>query len=619
MPARLPVIRTLIFILIFSLLLFGCSQPVSPTAATGIPAQESTPQPVIAASTLARDLVVLSIQENGYAHLFVAIPGEMDLTRITSGDWNDITPALSPDGSRIAFASNRDGFWDIYILDLQTGGIQRLTETEAYDASPTWSPDLAWIAYTTYVDDNLEIAIYSLNDPAQGQIVLTDDPASDHSPAWAPNGRQIVFVSNRSGNSDVWLADLDRTDASRFTNISNSPQSAEAHPAWSADGARLAWSSESQTVGYSGIYIWDAATPDRPATWIGDGDWPAWNTIGDQIIALLDGPNQEYLTAYTTDGKLLLAPFTLPGHARGLIWPNVSLSDPLPAAYQQAAALTPSALWSPIITPAPDVPNQRWYLVDLPDVQAPYPQLHDLVDESFAALRQRVTDATGWDALAGLENAFVPLTSSLDPGYSEDWLYTGRAFAINSLMTNAGWMTAVREQVGSETYWRLYLRAQRQDGSLGEPLQNPPWDLNARYELDPRSYEAGGKYAPVPSGYWVDVTSLAAAYGWQRLPALPNWQNYYAGARFTEFALTSGLDWYAAMLELYPPEILVTPTRVLPPTVTPSRTPKPTSTPGPSRTPRATGSPTSTRTPRPPTSTPLPTSTPPTVIPTFQP
>jgi len=230
-----------------------------------------------------------------------------------------------------------------------------------------------------------------------------------------------------------------------------------------------------------------------------------------------------------------------------------------------------------------------------------------------------VVAAAGWDALASLENAFVPLTTSLDPGFTEDWLYTGRAFALNSLMANVGWMTAVREQVGSETYWRLYLRAQKQDGSLGEPIHNSPWDLNARYELDPRSYDAGGKYAPVPSGYWVDVTSLAAAYGWQRLPALPNWQNYYAGARFTEFALTSGLNWYAAMLELYPPEVLVTPTRVLPPTVTPSRTLKPSSTPGPSRTPRPTGSPTLTRTPRPPTGTPLPTSTPPTVIPTFKP
>ena len=58
-----------------------------------------------------------------------------------------------------------------------------------------------------------------------------------------------------------------------------------------------------------------------------------------------------------------------------------------------------------------------------------------------------MVQATGWDALGSLENAFVPLTTSLDPGYQEDWLYTGRAFAVNSLMVNAGWMAVVREQM----------------------------------------------------------------------------------------------------------------------------------------------------------------------------
>lgn len=606
-----------LILLLSALLLSACGGTPSATPVTSS-VESATAQPLIYAPAMAQDLIVLSMEENGFAHLFVTIPGRLELTRITAGAWNDITPALSSDGSRLAFASNRSGFYDIYLLDLQTGGIQRLTETPDYDASPTWSPDLAWIAYETYAEDNLEIALLSLSDASQGQVLLTSEPAADHSPAWAPNGRQVAFISNRTGDSEVWLADLDRTDSGRFINLSHSPQSAEKHPSWSADGSHLAWASESQTIGYGGIYIWDSARADRPATWIGDGDWPAWNARGEQIVALLDGPNQEYLTSYTTDGRLLLAPFPLPGYGRGLNWPNVSLPEPMPETYRQAASMTATALWSPAVTPVPDVPAQRWYLVSLEDVQAPYPQLHDLVDESFGALRERVIEAAGWDALASLENAFVPLSSSLDPGYSEDWLYTGRAFSLNSLMTNAGWMAAVRQQIGSETYWRLYLRAQRQDGSLGEPLRDPPWDLGARYNLDPNSYEAGGRYAAVPPGYWVDVTSLAGAYGWHRLPALTNWRTYYEGARFTEFVLSDRLDWYSAMLELYPPEILVTPTRVLPPTVTPSRTPIPTRTPGPTRTPRPTLTPSITLTPRPPTLTSTFTPTPPTVVPTFQ-
>jgi len=173
------VFRAFVGLTLLSLLFAGCSQQIktpSPGFATPVAADTLTPEPVISAG-LARDLVVLSIEENGYSHLFVTIPGEMSLTRLTSGDWNDITPAISPDGSRIAFASNRDGFYDLYLLDLQSGGVQRLTQTEQFDSSPTWSPDLAWIAYTTYVNDNLEIAFYSLTDPTQGQLLLTDDPA----------------------------------------------------------------------------------------------------------------------------------------------------------------------------------------------------------------------------------------------------------------------------------------------------------------------------------------------------------------------------------------------------------------------------------------------------------
>ena len=115
------------------------------------------------------------------------------------------------------------------------------------------------------------------------------------------------------------------------------------------------------------------------------------------------------------------------------------------------------------------------------------------------------------------------------------------------------------------------------------------------------SCERGGQFAPILPGYWVDFTVLARSYGWERQPALPNWRTYFAGARFTEFVLTGGLDWYNAMLELYPPEALVTPTPRLPPTATLTRTPRPTTTSGPSPTP--TISPTA-------TSTPLPTSTP---------
>jgi TolB protein len=556
----------------------------------------------------AQDVVLLSLEENGHAHLFFYIPQQVPLTRLTYGEWDDTNPALSPDGTKVAFASNRDGTWDLYVLTLDSGEITRVTNSLEYESAPSWSPDNQWLACEIYLNENLEVAIVSLTNGDQEPIPLTDDPSSDHSPAWAPDGRHVAFVSNRGSDSDIWLADLDKTGEERYINLSRTPFSAESHPIWTRDGSKLAWGAAAQNIGFSGIYVWDALQPERPPIWVGDGDWPSWDAAGERLMAVIHGPNQEYLTSYTLEGNLLLQPVPLPGPVRGLLWPNMTLPNPFPASYAQAASQTPLPQWRVAVTQLSEGPSQRYQLNTLVDVQAPYPQLHDLVDDSFDALRQRFIEEAGWDALAGLSNAFVPLTSSLDPGLGEDWLLTGRAFELNPLMSNAGWMVAVRQDYGTQTYWNLYLRTQLQDGTQGEPLHDPPWNLAARYELDPRSYEQGGEYAEVPPGYWIDFTTLARQYGWERIPALPNWRTYYSGARFTEFAMTGGMDWYSAMLEIYPKEVLVTPTHIQPPSPTPTRTPRPTRTPVPSRTPRPTSTPTMTSPP--PTDTPVPSATP---------
>jgi TolB protein len=247
----------------------------------------------------------------------------------------------------------------------------------------------------------------------------------------------------------------------------------------------------------------------------------------------------------------------------------------------------------------PDVPGGRQRLIPLQAVEAPNAYLNDQVDESFQALRQRIAAASGWDFLASLENAFVPLTAPLLPGMEESWLYTGRAFSFNPLSMNAGWLVVVREDYGPETYWRVFIRTRYQDGKQGRPLHTLPWDFSARFEGDPQAYEKGGRPAhQVPSGYWLDVTSLALAYGWERLPALSTWRSAYVTTRFNEFVLRDGLNWRNAMLELYPQEALVTPT-VSTPTPAPSATPRPTRTPTPTRTPRPTPTPTATPSPTP--------------------
>ena len=542
--------------------------PLPPTV-SGAPSLLLPTQPAHIQSPLGQGTIFLSIGEGGYYHLFIYQPLGLPFTRLTNGAWDDITPALSPDGTRLAFASNRAGQWDLYIMNLPSGDVTQVTNSPAYDAAPTWSPDGLFLAYETYIG-NLEIALLSLESD-QPPILLSQHPAVDTTPTWSPSGRQIAFVSTRSGEREVWLADLNATEEKRFTNLSQSPGSAEAHPVWSPDGHSLAWSSNQD--GRHNLITWDGQSPPQP---IGSGDWPAWSPDGQILLTALDEPNQAMVSGYhLADSILVLPPLGLPGPVAGLSWGEAHMPEVIPGLLVEAARATPAPLWQPALTPLADIPAGRQHLVPLEDVQAPYPQLHDLVDEAFQALRGRVAAQAGWDFLASLENAYVPLTVPLAPGMGQDWLYTGRAFAFNPLLINAGWLAVIPEPCGGETYWRVYLRARYQDGSQGMPLHDLPWDFNARYSGDSRLYDQGGSLTgEVPQGYWVDFTTLAQAYGWERLPALTNWRSAYPAARFNEFVQSSGLDWRTAIQELYPPEVLVTPTAVIPPTLTATPTPR---------------------------------------------
>ena len=538
------------------------SPPLNPTA---------TPSPTPATYNFApsHGTLILSLREGGDTHLFAYRPfaepsGEtytaLPLTRLTSGEQNDITPAFSPDGKSLAFASNRSGAWDIYILTLEDGEIRQLTDTAAYEAHPSWSPDGMWLAFEAYVDGNLEVM---LQDIAQGNaaINLSNHPGADYAPAWSSGGRKISFVSTRGGRTAVWLADLDeQEEAKRFSQVSADTALSAKHPAWSPNGQYLAWA-EITAEGVHQLYIWDSTQLDLGPTPSGSGDWPVWG--GDLLFTNVETPLDAFLTAYpleeSTPPQVMLPAVRLPGPVEGLAWGEGLSLDTLG---NSSAAITPAPLWQARISSA-RTSGGRYDLVDIPNLAAPYPQLHDLANESFSALREKVAQKVGWDFLGTLGNAYVPLTAPPDPNQAMSWLYTGRGFTLSDLPRQAEWMMVVREEYGAQMYWRVYVRALSQSGDLGRPLHELAWDFDARYGGTSLEYEQGGVTAQaLPSGYWVDFTALAAEYGWERLPALPLWQSAFPSSRFHEFAFREGLTWEAAMLEIYPPEALYTPTAV---------------------------------------------------------
>jgi Tol biopolymer transport system component len=160
--------------------------------------------------------------------------------------------------SRIAFASDRDGDFEIYVSDLDGGGLTRLTDNPAEDISPAWSPDGTKLAFVSYRDGNPEI--YVMNANGGGQTNLTNNPAPDLDPAWSPDGTKIAFTSTRGSTEDVYVMAADGSGGDP-TKLTNNAEGDDSQPAWSPDGASIAFTSNRERN--SEIYVMNADGSDQ--------------------------------------------------------------------------------------------------------------------------------------------------------------------------------------------------------------------------------------------------------------------------------------------------------------------------------------------------------------------
>lgn len=148
----------------------------------------ATPNPELPTvnTTLLTGMVIMAKSDSGYTHIFAYHPETLPLTRLTFGEWDDIHPAASPDGTRIAFTSHRGGQWDLYILDLASGKTIQVTNDLAFDGHPSWNPEGTWLAFEKYADENLEIFIQPI-DQSIPPIRVTVNKMADFAP-----GKSVV-------------------------------------------------------------------------------------------------------------------------------------------------------------------------------------------------------------------------------------------------------------------------------------------------------------------------------------------------------------------------------------------------------------------------------------------
>ncbi len=520
----------------------------SPTPITIALTPFPTPDPLAGGGSL-----VFAQNKDGNTDLFVLSVGQDRPFRLTNDPAVDRNPVWSPDGRFVAFTSNRDGNWELYILDVTSGDLQRVTDNLDFDGGASWSPDGAWLVYEGYRDDNLDIFIVR-RDGSEGPIRLTEHAAPDFSPVWSPDGRHIAFTSWRGGNKDIFMMSLDAVRDDQAVNLTKTADRAEDHAVFSPSGRYLAY--HDRSAGLDLIYTQELrdATPVGEPLPIGQGRFPAWSPTGDTLAYAHTVNGRDYLLASSL-GAWAVAPqtYAADGRLRQIDWSAITFA-PKPSGYlADIAGSAPPPLYTETISDTQN--NNPPYLVMSVDVEAPLPFFSDRVEQSFLALRERVTADAGQPLLAQVNRAFEPLDAQPLPNEPvRSWHKAGRAFNLvydEALAFNPD-LEILREDEGEATYWRLYLRADVQDGTQGEPLRDIPWDFRARYGSDPTYYDEGGRYKDrIPAGYYVDFTDLAADYGWARVPSAPNWRTYFPGIRFWQFEKREGLTWEAAMLEIY--------------------------------------------------------------------
>jgi len=268
-------------------------------------------------------MIVFYSDRDGNIEIYVMNSEGNDQRRLTFNEYADDSPALSSDGSRIAFISNRDDpdpagcshtcFNQLYIINIDGSNEHRLIGTDFSTHHPDWHPDGLIISFDTEAD--LQGDIYVVNVDGSGLRLLIEDGFWAD---WSPDGTQIVFASRRDGNVELYLADADGGNQRQLTHNNRF----EYFPDWSPDANRIAYG----VLEDRAIYVMDANGENEQrltqqgnaedAAWSPDGKWIAYQSSNDGDFEIYAIKVDEAL--HGTNG---FRPVKLTDNQSGDLWP----------------------------------------------------------------------------------------------------------------------------------------------------------------------------------------------------------------------------------------------------------------------------------------------------------
>lgn len=315
------------------------------------------------------------------------------LTQLTFNAAADMHPGPSFNGQQLSFASNRDDpnpqtcglpgapncIFQIYVMKIDGSNIKLLTQGAGSKDDPSWSPDGTHIAFDSTGDDPDPAHCGQAGNPAcvvniyvmraDGSEVTrvtqgsTAGPVANTHPHWSPDNKQLVFVSDRDGNEEIYKANLDGTGETRLTNNAADDE----HPSWSPDNLAIVF--DSNRDGHPQIYkmATDGTNQTRLTDDLGNDVHPYWCPSCTDRIAFASNRDKVNYSIYTmnSDGTAQVrvtsqatgntAPDDMPA------WSGLPILLPVPIALPPllaptAAPVVPTSTFFPTITNTPTPP-----------------------------------------------------------------------------------------------------------------------------------------------------------------------------------------------------------------------------------------------------------------------